>query len=386
MSRLCDCGKHRCGRPSLPTVGIPLAKNSEYSDRYLIHAPQYQGKQKPPVHSVASNEPCSSVTESREKFTPKPIPPRVPPPKREYHPTPGKLESKTGYTEDFQPWRVDKRQPIKNKEENRITGPFSGNTTNKEDFQAWPISLRYMHPKPVYHPNPHPLESSSSYTKDYLVFPVNPPPQRPPEVWHPLKEDRDFSSTMQSTYLGCVGPRPSYHAPPVYVPNVSKFEGTSTSHDDYTYKVCVPTPSCQPIPVLPEKLPFSGTSEYTSIYLAPKVHQRPQRRTVVYVPPSSQGGPAASFEPGQSTMKSDFKATVPPPPRCPDFSPKLVYQRTHDDRSFLTQTKSQHGSKQMPLCVAVKRQQELGSQLKWVHKPDGHIYLESKLDEAHLVK
>ncbi|KAI9175354.1 hypothetical protein H9P43_006715 [Blastocladiella emersonii ATCC 22665] len=368
ICKLCDCGKHRCGRPALPTVGMPMDSATEYKDRFPAHPLQYAGKKKPPPHVAGSHAPMSSMTENREQFTPKAVPERFKPAKREYHPNLAALEATTGYMADYQRWKdAPPRESSKKPEVYRPSGAFDGITTNKADYQPWAVAQRYRHPKQVYHANPAKLEADSSYKADFAPFQVKRPPPRPAEVFVPAPEDREFRTTMNQSFVGFTGPRP-HRRVQAYVPPGTTFEGISTSQADYIPRPLEPRKSCKPAPSVPPELPFDGRTEYGAVF-TPKSSVPPKRVPLAYVPPNTV------FE-GISTMKADYGSTAGAEGRRADFGPHPVYRPEPDDRSWVTETRDQHGVKDVPTCRAVCAKRALGGSKTELHRErDGHIYI-----------
>ncbi|ORZ34495.1 hypothetical protein BCR44DRAFT_400940, partial [Catenaria anguillulae PL171] len=338
---------------------------TEYKDRYPTHPVVFNGQRKPPAHSAVSNAPCSSVTESRQQFTPKSIPPKFKPPKREYQPTGAPLESKTGYMADFQKWNCPPRESAKKPEVYKPGGPLEGVTTNKADYQSWEIPERYRHPKQKYNPNPAKLESNSSYKADFAPFAVQRPTPRPPEVYHAVTEDRSFGTTTKDSYVGFTGTRPQRRIQ-VYHPPGTTFEGDSTSHTDYAPpNSSGRRESCKPPHSLPPSIPFTGQTEYHNVFVGKPVGPRYKRPPQQYVP-----NPAHLD--GMSTMKTDFTQYTGVHKR-EDYSPKLAYNPDRDDRSWVTETRDQHGKKDVATCQAVKYKNQIGGVTR--REKDGHVYL-----------
>ncbi|KAI9224798.1 STOP protein-domain-containing protein [Blastocladiella britannica] len=362
ICQLCDCGKHRCGRPAIS--GGPMDGVTEYKDRFPTHPVIFTGQRKPPPHVATSTAAMASVTENRDQYGLKTIPAKFQLPKRVYNPTAAPLESNTGYMADFKAWKIPPRESAKPPEVYRASGDFDGLTTNKNDFQSWQIPERYRHPKQKYVPNPSPLESKSSYAQDYAPLPVSRHIPRPPEAYAAVQEDRGFATTMQSAYVGFTGSRPQRRIQQ-YVPSGTTFEGQSTSAADYANPGRPEKrDSCKPPHASVDAGAFDGASEYNAVFTRKPVNPPPKRAPAAYVP-----NPAPLD--GLSTMKTDFVGAYAP--RRADFGPKLAYAPERDDRSWVTETKDMHGKKDVPLCSAVDHKNNIGASMR--KERDGHIYL-----------
>ncbi|KAL7752929.1 hypothetical protein RI367_001378 [Sorochytrium milnesiophthora] len=365
MCKLCDCGKHRCGRPMLPAHH--LDSDTEYYERFKKHPVIYTGQIKPKPQAVASEEPMSSSTENRDRFKEHSVSRRAVPPRKAYAPNPAHLESETGYKHDYQVWALNPPKPIKKDEEWKQTNnEFSSATTSKEDYQPWKVQPRWQRPKQAYQPNAAKLDPNSSYSVDFKPTPVSPRKQRAAEVFQSPPDDRSFDSTMRTAFVGFTGTRPQRRIATYVAPNTT-FDGSTTTGSDFVQQKMERRQPCKPAAALPPNTKFDGATEYTSIYTGKTVPR-------YFRPPVEYRAPNTHFE-GVSTMQTDFKG-FGAVKRAPDFAPRVAYKNEHDDRTWSTETSDKHGKKVVALCAAVRRHNELEKQGEHpgAHS-DGHVYL-----------
>ncbi|KNE63776.1 hypothetical protein AMAG_08856 [Allomyces macrogynus ATCC 38327] len=231
--KLCNCGKHRCSRPDLPTATLPLAAVSEYHDRFPVHRGQY----KVPVRLPEPPRIDADLPPRKQR----PILRQVV--KHKYAPSEHALDGTSGYAAAFKKWPTPpppaaaKRRPSAAERDRQMawsmpaidassrpsttsTGaatstPTSATTSRYEstshaDFAtaatAAARARRTACVPPAPTPPDQPFTAVSEYAAVYLpARPIRDAPYR--ATYNPTEAPLESTSTMKADYA------PHFHGP-----------------------------------------------------------------------------------------------------------------------------------------------------------------------------